>query len=159
MIQYRRFFGFALLTVGIAMSEKTLELRKVGLKVTHPRLQILRLLEQTDRKHLTADEIYRLLNDQGDEIGLATVYRVLSQFEQACLVRKHMFDDGSGRPLQACYELHDGEHHDHMVCVETGDVVEFLDPEIERRQREIAQKHGYEIVEHSLVIYVKPLKV
>lgn len=159
MIQYRRFFGFALLTVGIAMSEKTLELRKVGLKVTHPRLQILRLLEHTDRKHLTADEIYRLLNDQGDEIGLATVYRVLSQFEQACLVRKHMFDDGSGRPLQACYELHDGEHHDHMVCVETGDVVEFVDPEIERRQREIAEKHGYEIVEHSLVIYVKPLKV
>ncbi|TVS10279.1 MAG: ferric iron uptake transcriptional regulator [Wenzhouxiangella sp.] len=140
------------------MSEKTMELRKVGLKVTHPRLQILRLLESTERKHLTADEIYRMLNEQGDEIGLATVYRVLSQFEQACLVRKHMFDDGSGRPLQACYELHDGEHHDHMVCIETGDVIEFVDPEIEKRQKEIAQKHGYEIVEHSLVIYVKPLK-
>jgi len=140
------------------MSEKTMELRKVGLKVTHPRLQILRLLESTERKHLTADEIYRQLNEQGDEIGLATVYRVLSQFEQACLVRKHMFDDGSGRPLQACYELHDGEHHDHMVCIETGDVVEFVDPEIEKRQKEIAHKHGYEIVEHSLVIYVKPLK-
>ena len=142
------------------MSEKTVDLRRVGLKVTHPRLQILRLLERTDldRKHLTADEIYRLLNEQGEEIGLATVYRVLSQFEQACLVRKHMFDDGSGRPMQACYELHDGDHHDHMVCLETGDVVEFVDDQIEKRQREIAEKHGYEIVEHSLVIYVKPQK-
>lgn len=140
------------------MSEKTSELRKAGLKVTHPRLRIFRLLETTEQKHMTADEIYRALVEQGEEIGLATVYRVLSQFEAAQLVRKHMFDDGSGRPLQACYELHDGEHHDHMVCIETGDVVEFVDPEIEKRQKEIAHKHGYEIVEHSLVIYVKPLK-
>lgn len=140
------------------MSEKTMDLRKVGLKVTHPRLQILRLLEDTERKHLTADEIYRSLNEQGDEIGLATVYRVLSQFEQACLVRKHMFDPGSGRALQACYELHDGEHHDHMVCVETGDVVEFVDHEIEDKLHEIAGRHGYQIAEHSLVIYVKPKK-
>lgn len=140
------------------MSEETTELRKAGLKVTHPRLQILRLLEQTDQKHMTADQIYRALNDQGEDIGLATVYRVLSQFESAQLVRKHMFDDGSGRPAQACYELDEGEHHDHMVCMESGDVVEFYDDEIERRQEEIAKAHGYKIVDHSLVMYVRPIK-
>lgn len=140
------------------MTEETSELRKAGLKVTHPRLQILRLLEQTEQKHMTADEIYRALMEQGDDIGLATVYRVLSQFEAAHLVRKHMFDDGSGRPAQACYELDEGEHHDHMVCMESGEVVEFFDEEIERRQEEIAQKHGFEIVDHSLVMYVRPLK-
>ncbi len=144
---------------GVVMTERTMDLRKVGLKVTHPRLQILRLLEKTERKkHLTADEIYRLLNEQGDEIGLATVYRVLSQFEQACLVRKHMFDDGSGRPMQACYELHEGDNHDHMVCLETGDVIEFVDEEINRRQTEIAARHGYDIVESSLILYVRPKK-
>ncbi len=140
------------------MTERTVDLRKVGLKVTHPRLQILRLLENTERKHLTADEIYRLLNEQGDDIGLATVYRVLSQFEQACLVRKHMFDDGSGRPMQACYELHEGDNHDHMVCLETGDVVEFIDDEINQRQQEIASQHGYDIVESALILYVRPKK-
>lgn len=140
------------------MSEETSELRKAGLKVTHPRLQILRLLETTDQKHMTADEIYRALVEQGEEIGLATVYRVLSQFETARLVRKHMFDDGSGRAQQACYELDEGGHHDHMVCVESGEVVEFFDEAIERRQEEIAQEHGYEIVDHSLVIYVRRRK-
>ncbi|MCC5866232.1 MAG: ferric iron uptake transcriptional regulator [Wenzhouxiangella sp.] len=139
------------------MSEETTELRKAGLKVTHPRLQILRLLEQTDQKHMTADQIYRALADQGEDIGLATVYRVLSQFESAQLVRKHMFDDGSGRPPQACYELDEGEHHDHMVCMDTGDVIEFFDEAIERRQEEVAREHGYEIVDHSLVMYVRPL--
>lgn len=140
------------------MAEETSELRKVGLKVTHPRLQILRLLEQTEQKHMTADEIYRALMEQGDDIGLATVYRVLSQFEAAHLVRKHMFDDGGGRPAQACYELDEGEHHDHMVCMESGEVVEFYDEEIERRQEEIAREHGFEIVDHSLVMYVRPVK-
>ncbi len=140
------------------MSEETTELRKAGLKVTHPRLQILRLLEQAEQKHMTADQIYRALNDQGEDIGLATVYRVLSQFESAQLVRKHMFDDGSARPAQACYELDEGEHHDHMVCMESGEVIEFFDEAIERRQEEIAEKHGYEIVDHSLVMYVRPLK-
>ncbi|TVQ39199.1 MAG: ferric iron uptake transcriptional regulator [Wenzhouxiangella sp.] len=140
------------------MSEETTELRKAGLKVTHPRLQILRLLEQTDQKHMTADQIYRALTDQGEDIGLATVYRVLSQFESAQLVRKHMFDDGSGRPAQACYELDEGDHHDHMVCMETGEVIEFFDEAIERRQEEIARQHGYQIVDHSLVMYVRPVK-
>ncbi len=140
------------------MVEETSELRKAGLKVTHPRLQILRLLEQAEQKHMTADEIYRALMEQGEDIGLATVYRVLSQFESAHLVRKHMFDDGSGRPAQACYELDEGEHHDHMVCMESGEVIEFFDEEIERRQEEIAREHGFEIVDHSLVMYVRPLK-
>jgi Fur family transcriptional regulator, ferric uptake regulator len=139
------------------MTEESSELRKAGLKVTHPRLQILRLLETTEQKHMTADEIYRALVDQGEEIGLATVYRVLSQFEAARLVRKHMFDGGTGRAQQACYEI-DEEDHDHMVCVETGEVVEFHDREIEKRQEEIAREHGFEIVDHSLVIYVRPQK-
>ncbi|QOC23712.1 ferric iron uptake transcriptional regulator [Wenzhouxiangella sp. AB-CW3] len=137
------------------MAEESSELRKAGLKVTHPRLQILRLLETTDQKHMTADEIYRALVDQGEEIGLATVYRVLSQFEAARLVRKHMFDGGTGRAQQACYEI-DEEDHDHMVCVETGEVVEFHDEAIEQRQEEIAAQHGFEIVDHSLVLYVRP---
>ncbi len=138
------------------MSEETTELRKAGLKVTHPRLQILRLLEQAEQKHMTADDIYRALMEQGEDIGLATVYRVLSQFESAQLVRKHLFDDGTGRPAQACYELDEGEHHDHMVCLETGEVIEFFDEAIEKRQEQIAHEHGYDIVDHSLVIYVRP---
>jgi Fur family transcriptional regulator, ferric uptake regulator len=140
------------------MSEETTELRKAGLKVTHPRLQILRLLEQTEQKHMTADEIYRALTEQGEEIGLATVYRVLNQFEGAGLVRKHMFTEGSGGAAQACYELDEGGHHDHMVCIESGEVIEFFDEQIEHRQEEIAREHGYEIVDHSLVIYVRPSK-
>lgn len=138
------------------MSEETRDLRKAGLKVTLPRLRILELLDGAEQKHMTADEIHRALMDQGEEIGLATVYRVLNQFETAGLVKKHMFDDGSGRPPQACFELDEGSHHDHMVDLETGDVVEFVDDEIERRQEQIAEDHGYEIVDHSLVIYVRP---
>lgn len=140
------------------MSEETIELRRAGLKVTHPRLQILRLLEQAEQKHMTADEIYRALTDQGEEIGLATVYRVLNQFETAGLVRKHMFTETGGGTAQACYELDEGGHHDHMVCVETNEVVEFFDEAIERRQEEIAREHGFEIVDHSLVIYVRPAR-
>ncbi|NBB92779.1 MAG: ferric iron uptake transcriptional regulator [Gammaproteobacteria bacterium] len=134
------------------------ELKRAGLKVTHPRRLILRLLENTEQKHMTADDIYRALVDQGEEIGLATVYRVLSQFEAARLVRKHLFDDGTGRSQQACYELDEGEHHDHMVCLETGEVVEFFDEAIERRQEEIAAEHGFEIIDHSMILYVRPRK-
>lgn len=128
-------------------------LRKAGLKVTQPRKLILELLDETHNKHVTADDIYRVLIQAGEDIGLATVYRVLNQFEAAGLVVKHNFEGG-----QAYYELDSGSHHDHMVCVETGKVIEFSNVEIERLQAEIAAKHGYDIVDHSLVIYVRPKK-
>ena len=128
-------------------------LRKVGLKVTQPRKRILDLLEETVNKHMTADDIYRVLMQARDDIGLATVYRVLNQFEAAGLVVKHNFEGG-----QAYYELDSGMHHDHMVCIETGKVIEFSNDEIERLQAEIAAKHGYDIEDHSLVIYVRPKK-
>ncbi|MDR9389442.1 MAG: ferric iron uptake transcriptional regulator [Wenzhouxiangella sp.] len=137
------------------MGKQNKDLREAGLKVTQPRLTILRFLEGASQKHLTADEIYRQLNEAGQDIGLATVYRVLAQFEAAQLIHKHVFDDGSGRPAQACFELAVDDHHDHMVCVDTGEVVEFYDPQIEARQEEIAQAHGYEIVDHALVMYVR----
>jgi Fur family ferric uptake transcriptional regulator len=128
-------------------------LRKVGLKVTQPRKRILVLLEETVNKHMTADDIYRVLMQAGDDIGLATVYRVLNQFEAAGLVVKHNFEGG-----QAYYELDSGTHHDHMVCIETGKVIEFSNEEIERLQAAIAAEHGYDIEDHSLVIYVRPKK-
>jgi Fur family ferric uptake transcriptional regulator len=128
-------------------------LRKAGLKVTQPRKLILELLDEAGNKHVTADDIYRVLIQAGQDIGLATVYRVLNQFEAAGLVVKHNFEGG-----QAYYELDSGSHHDHMVCVETGKVIEFSNAEIERLQGEIAAKHGYEIEDHSLVIYVRPKK-
>lgn len=137
------------------MGKENKDLKEAGLKVTQPRLTILRFLESASQKHLTADEIYRQLNEAGQDIGLATVYRVLAQFEAAQLIHKHVFDDGSGRPAQACFELAVDDHHDHMVCVDTGEVVEFYDPQIEARQEEIAQAHGYEIVDHALVMYVR----
>ena len=128
-------------------------LRKVGLKVTQPRKLILDLLDEAGNKHVTADDIYRVLMQAGEDIGLATVYRVLNQFETAGLVVKHNFEGG-----QAYYELDSGDHHDHMVCVETGKVIEFSNSEIERLQAEIAAAHGYDIEDHSLVIYVRPSK-
>jgi Fur family ferric uptake transcriptional regulator len=128
-------------------------LRKAGLKVTQPRKRILELLDEARNKHVTADDIYRVLIQAGEDIGLATVYRVLNQFEAAGLVVKHNFEGG-----QAYYELDSGDHHDHMVCVETGKVIEFSNTEIERLQSDIALKHGYDIVDHSLVIYVRPRK-
>ena len=130
---------------------ETRDLKDAGLKVTHPRKRILEILESQRNKHLTADDIYRRLVDAGEEIGLATVYRVLNQFETAGLVAKHNFESG-----QAYYEIDSGEHHDHMVCVETGKVIEFVSEEIEVAQRKIAAAHGYDIEDHSLVIYVRP---
>lgn len=127
------------------------DLRKAGLKVTHPRLRILDLLENASPRHMTAEDIYRGLMENGDDIGLATVYRVLTQFEAAGLVAKHNFEGG-----QAVYELDRGKHHDHMVDVESGKVIEFVSEEIERLQRDIADKHGYELEDHSLVLYVRP---
>ncbi len=129
------------------------DLRKVGLKVTHPRIRILELLESTGVRHLTAEDIYRQLLNGGDDIGLATVYRVLTQFEAAGLVLKHNFEGG-----QAVYELDRGQHHDHMVDIESGKVIEFTSPEIELLQKQIAEKHGFVIEEHSLVLYVRPKK-
>ncbi len=127
------------------------DLKQAGLKVTHPRKRILEVLERPRHRHLTADDIYRCLIEANEEIGLATVYRVLSQFVSAGLVEKHNFESG-----QAYYELDSGVHHDHMVCVETGKVVEFISEEIEAAQRKIADEHGYEIEDHSLVLYVRP---
>jgi Fur family transcriptional regulator, ferric uptake regulator len=132
---------------------ETQDLRKAGLKVTHPRMRILEILEASDGKHMTAEDIYRQLLDHDDEIGLATVYRVLTQFETAGLVAKHNFEGG-----QAVYEIERGKHHDHMVDIDTGKVTEFVSEDIERLQREIAEKHGYTIEEHSLVLYVRSKK-
>lgn len=126
------------------------ELRKVGLKVTLPRVKILQMLDTTDQRHMSAEDVYKALMEAGEDVGLATVYRVLTQFEAAGLVTRHNFDGG-----HAVFELSDGEHHDHMVCVETGEVIEFMDHEIERRQRQIVEEHGYELVDHNLVLYVR----
>ena len=130
--------------------EQRHELRKAGLKITLPRLKILEILENASNRHPSAEDIYKDLLDSGEEIGLATVYRVLTQFEAAGLVTRHNFEGG-----HSVFELDDGEHHDHMVCVESGEVVEFFSEEIERLQHEIAEKHGFELLDHSLVLYVR----
>ncbi|MGB8635626.1 MAG: ferric iron uptake transcriptional regulator [Rhodanobacteraceae bacterium] len=132
---------------------ETQELRDAGLKVTHPRMSVLKLLEKCTDSHLTAENIYRRLLDDGEDIGLATVYRVLTQFEGAGLVLKHNFEGG-----QAVYELDRGKHHDHMIDVDTGAVIEFSNEEIENLQRKIADQHGYVIEDHSLVLYVRAKK-
>ncbi|MGH8153596.1 MAG: ferric iron uptake transcriptional regulator [Rhodanobacteraceae bacterium] len=128
------------------------DLRNAGLKVTHPRIRVLEILENS-HEHLTAENIYKLLLEESEDIGLATVYRVLTQFEAAGLVIKHNFEGG-----QAVYELDRGQHHDHMIDVTTGKVIEFVNEEIEDLQRQIAAAHGYEIADHSLVLYVRPKK-
>jgi len=129
------------------------DLKKLGLKVTHPRIRILEILGLEGVRHLSAEDLYRRLLADGEDIGLATVYRVLTQFEAAGLVEKHNFEGGT-----AVYELDRGQHHDHMVCVETGKVIEFSNAEIERLQKQIAAEHGYDIEDHSLVLYVRPKK-
>ncbi len=126
------------------------ELKEAGLKVTLPRIKILDILESGVERHLTAEEIYRTLTDSGVDIGLATVYRVLTQFEAAGLVIKHNFEGG-----QSVYELERGTHHDHMVDIESGQVIEFYSDEIERLQKEIVDQHGYTLEDHSLVLYVR----
>ena len=129
------------------------ELRKAGLKVTLPRVKILQILESSEGKHMSAEDVYKALLEAEEDVGLATVYRVLTQFEGAGLVVRHNFDGG-----HSVFELARGEHHDHMVCTESGRIIEFIDESIEKRQREIAKKHGYEIVDHNLVLYVRPIK-
>lgn len=131
-------------------SDPDLDLKRVGLKVTHPRLRILRLLEESEKHHLSAEDVYRMLVEDGDDAGIpiATVYRVLTQFEAAGLIVRHNFGDGA-----SCYELDHGEHHDHILCISCGRVDEFVDEHIEKHQKEVAERMGYEITDHALYIY------
>jgi len=129
------------------------DLKSIGLKATLPRLKILDLFEQSDKRHMTAEEVYRLLSDEDLDIGLATVYRVLTQFEQAGLLIRHHFDSD-----KAVFELNEGDHHDHLVCLQCGKVEEFLDSEIEKRQHRIAKERGFSIHDHSLQIYADCIK-
>jgi len=132
------------------MPNNSQSLKSIGLKATFPRLKILELFQHTEQRHLTAEDVYRLLMEEGMDIGLATVYRVLTQFEQAGLLERHFFESG-----KAIFELNEGGHHDHLVCVECGAVEEFYDPEIEKRQTQVAQARGFAVKEHALYIYVE----
>ena len=136
------------------MSNNPAELKATGLKATLPRLKILEIFQKNSVRHLSAEDVYRLLLSENLEIGRATVYRVLTQFEQAGILSRNYFETG-----KAVFELNEGSHHDHIVCLDCGRVEEFQDDEIEKRQHEIADKHGFEIVDHTLAIYghcVKP---
>ena len=128
-------------------------LKTIGLKATLPRLKILDLFENTEVRHLTAEDVYKILLNEGIEIGLATIYRVLTQFEQAGILIRHHFESG-----KAVFELNQGGHHDHLVCLQCGRVEEFLDAEIERRQMKIAKDRGFSIHEHSLQLYADCIK-
>jgi Fur family ferric uptake transcriptional regulator len=137
---------------------ETSDLKKAGLKVTHPRMKILELLEKTRGRHQSADDIHRALHDKGEDIGLATVYRVLTQFVEVGLVERHHFesDDPTNKiTSKAVFELNEQGHHDHIVCVVCGKVEEFYDETIEDRQREVAAEKGYEVTDHSLTLYGK----
>ncbi len=129
------------------------QLKTKGLKATVPRMKILDLFEKADKRHLTADDVYSLLKEENVDIGLATVYRVLTQFEQAGLLIRHHFDTE-----KASYELNQGGHHDHIVCIQCGRVEEFYDAEIERRQKKIAAERGFALHEHSLYLYADCIK-
>jgi Fur family ferric uptake transcriptional regulator len=124
------------------------DLRNAGLKVTLPRLKILEILEKADPHHMSAEDVYKTLLESGDDVGLATVYRVLTQFETAGLVKRHNFEGD-----HAIFEIEQGEHHDHLVCLKCGRVDEFIDEVIEKRQEVIAKKSGFKMTDHSLTIY------
>ena len=130
------------------MHDNPAELKANGLKATQPRIKILEIFQQNSVRHLSAEDVYRLLLADNPEIGLATVYRVLSQFEQAGILTRNFFEGG-----KAVYEINEGTHHDHIVCLNCGRVEEFHDGEIEKRQQEIAYKHGFEMVDHALALY------
>lgn len=132
------------------MADGNHELRKAGLKVTLPRVKILQMLESSERHHMSAEDVYKALMDQGDDVGLATVYRVLTQFETAGLVVRHNFDGG-----HSVFEVARGEHHDHMVDIDTGTIIEFHNDEIEALQKRIVAEYGFELTDHSLVLYVR----
>lgn len=129
------------------------ELKSVGLKATLPRLKILNLFETSEVRHLSAEDIYKILIGEGMDIGLATVYRVLTQFETAGLLTRHHFESG-----KSVFELNQGGHHDHIVCLQCGRVEEFLDPEIEKRQERVAKERGFAIHDHALSIYADCIK-
>ena len=133
------------------MSSENKELRKVGLKVTLPRVKILQILENSENKHMSAEDVYKALIEGDQDVGLATVYRVLTQFEAAGLVTRHHFEGG-----HSVFEVDSGDHHDHLVCMETGAVIEFQNDTIEKLQEQIAEELGYELVDHNLVLYGKP---
>ena len=126
------------------------DIKRAGLKVTLPRLKVLEVLENADPHHLSAEDVYKNLMDSDDSVGLATVYRVLTQFEAAGIVSRHNFDDG-----HSVYELASEEHHDHMVDVDNGKVIEFMNERIEDLQHQIAEEHGYDLVDHELVLFVR----
>jgi Fur family ferric uptake transcriptional regulator len=128
--------------------DSAVDLRKAGLKATLPRVKILQILESAEHPHLTAEEVYQRLRAAGEEVGLATVYRVLTQFQAAGLVIRHNFEGD-----RSVFEINQGGHHDHMVCLECGEVFEFFDPAIESRQRNVAEKAGFVIEDHSLYLY------
>ena len=130
------------------MRTDSAQLKDAGLKTTIPRLKVLSILEDSAQRHMSAEEVYHALHEAGEDVGLATIYRVLTQFEAAGLVVRHQFESGS-----AVFELDSGDHHDHIVCVGCGEVVEFMDPTIERRQQKIADEHNFEMVDHTLTIY------
>ncbi len=132
---------------------ETQDIKDAGLKVTLPRIRILQILENSKQRHMGAEDVYKTLIKAGDDAGLATVYRVLTQFEAAGLVVRHNFEGG-----HSVFELAQDDHHDHMVCVETGKVIEFHDAAIEKRQRKIAEDNGYELVDHTLILNVRPKK-
>lgn len=132
------------------MADGNHELRKAGLKVTLPRVKILQMLESSELHHMSAEDVYKALMEQGDDVGLATVYRVLTQFETAGLVVRHNFDGG-----HSVFEVARGEHHDHMVDIDAGTIIEFHNDEIETLQKRIAAEYGYELTDHSLVLYVR----
>ena len=129
------------------------DLRKAGLKVTLPRMRILTILESSGQRHMSAEDIYKSLLESGEDIGLATVYRVLTQFQAAGLVSRHNFDGG-----HSVFELDTGDHHDHIVCNDCGRIEEFMNPVIENRQEEIAKEHGFSLVAHSMILYGRCLK-
>lgn len=130
------------------MSDQNTELKKAGLKVTLPRIKILEILQQPDNQHISAEDLYKLLLEMGEEIGLATVYRVLNQFDDAGIVNRHHFEGG-----KSVFELSQKKHHDHLVCLKCGKVVEFHDDLIEDRQERIAEEHGMRLTNHSLYLY------
>ncbi|RTL29551.1 MAG: ferric iron uptake transcriptional regulator [Burkholderiales bacterium] len=129
------------------------ELKSSGLKATLPRIKILEVFQQSAQRHMTAEDVYKVLLTEGSDIGLATVYRVLMQFEQAGILSRNHFEAGS-EAGKAVFELNEGKHHDHLVCVNCGRVEEFYDAEIERRQQEIAKERGYKLQDHALALYV-----